>query len=67
MRVWMENWRSQWPHVMALGTAGGLPAEQGLLGRTRGHLSHGLLFLFLMRYPDWAERGRKDCVRLWVF
>ena len=48
---------------MVLGTEGGLPAEPGLLGRTRGYLSHGLLFLFL-RYstPDWEKQGRKDCV-----
>ena len=49
--------------LMVLGTKGGLPAEHGLLGRTRGYQSHGLLFLFL-RYgtPDWAKGGRKDCV-----
>ena len=54
--------------LMALGTEGGLSAEHGLQGRTGGYLSHGLLFLFL-RYgtPDWAKRGRKDCVHLWVF
>ena len=45
--------------LMVLGTEGGLPAEHGLLGRTRGYLSHGLLFLFL-RYgtPDWAKGGK---------
>ena len=50
---------------MVLGTEGGLPAKHRLLGRTGGYLNHGLLFLFL-RYgiPDWAEGGRKDCVRL---
>ena len=48
---------------MVLGTEGGLPAEQGLLGSTRVYLSHVLLFLFL-RYSalDWAKVGRKDCV-----
>ena len=53
---------------MVLGTEGGLPAKHRLVGRTRGYLSHGLLFLSL-RYsaPDWAKRGRKDCVCLWVF
>ena len=53
---------------MVLGTEGGLPAEHGILGRTRGYLSHGLLFLFL-RYgmPDWAKGARKACVCLWVF
>ena len=33
--------------LMVLGTEGGLLAEHGLLRRTRGYLSHGLLFLFL--------------------
>ena len=49
--------------LMVLEAAEGLPAELRLLGRTRGYLSHGLLFLFL-RYstPDWEKRGRKDCV-----
>ena len=53
---------------MVLGTEGGLPAEHRFLGRTRGYLSHGLLFLFL-RYgtPDWAKGGRKNSVSLWVF
>ena len=60
---------------MVLGTVGGLPAEHGLLGRTGGYLSHGLLFLFL-RYgtPDWAKggEGRTVCVcgcfkELWDF
>ena len=53
---------------MVLGTEGGLPAEHGLLGRTGGYLSHGLLFLFL-RYgtPDQAKGGRKHWVCLWVF
>ena len=57
-----------------LGTEGGLPAQHGLLGRTRGYLSHRLLFIFL-RYgtPDQAKGGRKDCVwggrfkELWDF
>ena len=54
--------------LMVLGVQGGLPAEHGLLGRTRGYLSQGLLFLFL-RYGtlDWAKEGRKDCVCIWVF
>ena len=54
--------------LMVLGTEGGLPAEHRFLGRTRGYLSHGLLFLFL-RYdtPEWAKGGRKYCVCLWVF
>ena len=50
--------------LMVLGTEGGLPAEHRLLGGTRGHLSHRLLFLFL-RYctPDWAKgEGRTVCV-----
>ena len=51
--------------LMVLGTMGGLPAEHGLLGRTGGYLSHGLLFLFL-RYstPDQAKmgEGRTVCV-----
>ena len=50
--------------LMVLGTKGGLPAKHGLLGRTRGYLSHGLLFL-LLRYsaPDWAEVGKEGlCV-----
>ena len=49
---------------MVLGTEGVLPAEQRLLGRARGYLSHGLLFLFL-RYgtPDWEKEGKEGlCV-----
>ena len=53
--------------LMVLGTEGGLPAEHGLLGRTRGYRSHGILFLFL-RYgtQDQAKGQRKDCVFLGV-
>ena len=48
---------------MVLGTAGVVPAEHGLLGRARGYLSHGLLFLFLRHDPPgWEKGGRKDCV-----
>ena len=50
--------------LMVLGTMGGLPAEQGLLRRTGGYLSHRLPFLFL-RYstPDQSkEEGRTVCV-----
>ena len=49
---------------MVLGTEGGLPAEQGLLGRTEGYLSNGLLFLFL-RYGTQTRQsgeGRTMCV-----
>ena len=53
---------------MVLGTAGDRPAKQGLLGRTRGYLSQGLLFLFL-RYgtPDWLEWGEGGKEGLCVF
>ena len=56
--------------LMVLGTKSGLPAEFGLLGRTGGYLSHGLLFLpeiLTPDWPDWAKGGRKDCLCLWVF
>ena len=60
--------------LLVLGIEGGLPAEPGLLGRTRAYLSHRLIFLFL-RYgiSDWARReGRTVCfcgyfTRLWDF
>ena len=49
---------------MVLGTEGGLPAEQGLLGRTEGYLSNGLLFLFLRYGTQTRQRGegRTMCV-----
>ena len=56
------------------GTEGGLTAEQGLLGRARGYLSHGLLFLFLRYSTPGPQRGegRTVCVcgcfkELWDF
>ena len=53
---------------MVLGTAGGLLAQHGLLGRTGGYLSYRLLFLSL-RYStmDWAKGVRKDCMCVGVF
>ena len=59
---------------MVLGTEGGRPAEHELLGRGRGYLSHGLLFLFLDTVPKAEHRGegRTVCVcgcfkGLWYF
>ena len=54
--------------LMVPGTEGGLPAEHGLLGRTRGYLSHNLLFLFLgYGTPDQAKVGKEGlCVMVGV-
>ena len=59
------------PHGFGL-RSGNCGSDTDVGAGTRvGSLSHRLLFLFL-RYPtpdwpDWAKRGRKDCVCLWVF
>ena len=43
--------------LMMLGTKEGLPAKHGLLGRTRGYLSHGLIFLF--QVPRLGKGGKE--------
>ena len=43
--------------LMVLGTTRGLPAEHRLLGRTRGYLSYGLIFLFLRYTTRTGQRG----------
>ena len=50
--------------LLVLGTERGLPAEHRLLGRTRGYLSYGLIFLFLRYSTRTGQRGegRTACV-----
>ena len=46
---------------MVLGTEGGLPAEQGLLGRPGDYLSHRLLSIYFPEtwYPGLGKGGKE--------